>query len=215
MSSPKLRVRASGLGGHGYALPTRLSENGKPLIVPGVTTVLGALDKSGVVQWSIDNTAAYAVANIDALLNRTEEQGFGFLRWYHKRMKESDFDDPTIDIRDYSNGVLNDLAELGTLTHEWVEAHLNGDFEPELVRDEQVQMVERFLEWEADHDLDVRATEATVFGYDRDGNGWAGTLDGIVGIDSVYTLWDLKTSRRIHKSHYAQGGSGLCGGHAR
>ena len=106
---PKLRVRSSGHGGSGYKHP----HTGD--VVPGVTTVLKRLDKPGVLQWAVDNTAAYAVANVDGLLNRTEEQGFGFLRWYWKR-------DPLkgdlSDIRNYSDGVLNDAAELGTMMHD-------------------------------------------------------------------------------------------------
>lgn len=196
---PKLRVAASGLGGSGYMIPTRPLENGKPSRVIGVTTALGVLDKSGVTQWAVDNTAAFAVANVDALLNRSEEQGYGFLRWYHKRMKESDFDDPTVDIRDYSNGVLNDLAELGTTTGDWISAHMNGMFEPDLYRDEQVQMVEAFLNWKADHDIEVLATEATVVGGDH-----AGTLDEIWVIDGVPMLIDTKTTRHIRGTHYAQ-----------
>lgn len=200
---PKLRVRASGLGGSGYRIPTRLGEDGKPLLVPGVTTVLGALEKGGVTQWAVDNTAAYAVANVDALLNRDETQGFGFLRWYHRRMKEEDFDNPEIDIRDYSNGVLNDLAELGTMTHDWIADHVNDFFPDDLVRDEQVEMIDRFLEWWAENDVQVVASEITVVG-DTEVGGYAGTLDHIWVIDGVPTLVDVKTSRSTRKEHWAQ-----------
>lgn len=196
---PRLRVAASRYGGSGYRIPTRPGEDGKPLLVPGVTTVLSALDKGGIVQWAVNNTAAYAIANIDALLNRTEEQGYGFLRWYHNRMKPKDFDDPAVDITDYSNGVLNDLAELGTMTHDWVADFLNDYFNEDLIRNEQVEMVNRFLEWYAEHDLEVIATEVTVVGAD-----WAGTLDYILRIDGVTYLVDLKTSRAIRSSHYGQ-----------
>lgn len=196
---PKLRVPASGFSGSGYRIPTRAGEDGKPLLVPGVTTVLGALDKPGVLQWSIDNVAAYATANIDALLNRTEEQGFGFLRFYHKRFKEADFDDPTVDIRNYSAGVLNDLAELGTVTHDWVADFVNDYFEPEIVRDEQAEMVAEFVDWWNAHDVQVIGTEMTVVG-----DGFAGTLDHFWIIDGVAYLLDLKTARATREEHYAQ-----------
>lgn len=196
---PKLRVAASGYSGSGYRVPTRLGEDGKPLLVPGVTTVLGALDRPGVLQWSIDNTAAYAVANVDALLNRTEEQGFGFLRFYAKRMKESDFDDPMVDIRNYSNGVLNDLAELGSLTHDWIADFVNDFPEPDLTRNEQADMIEKFLEWYAEHEIEVVVSEVTVVG-----DGYAGTLDHIWIIDGIPTLVDVKTSRATRDEHFAQ-----------
>lgn len=165
----------------------------------GVTTALGVLDKPGVLQWSIDNVVAFCIANIDGLLNRTEEQGFGFARFYHKRLKESDFDDPLIDFRNSSNGVLNDLAELGTLTHAWIEDHLNERFEPDIVRPEMAEMVEVFLEWLSQHKVEVVLSEATVLTYNS-----AGTFDHLLIIDGVPTLVDVKTSRRTRDEHIAQ-----------
>lgn len=199
---PKLRVAASGLGGSGYRIPTRLDDKGKPLLVPGVTTVLGVLDKGGIVQWAVDNTAAYAVANIDALLNRDAAQGFGFLRWYHRRMKESDFDDPRVDISDYSSGVLNDLAELGTMTHDWIADFVNDYFPDALIREQQTEMIEKFLQWWSEHEVQVVASEITVVGEDN-----AGTLDHIWNIDGIPTLLDVKTSRKVRFSHYGQLGA--------
>ena len=196
---PKLRVPASGFSGSGYRIPTRLGADGKPLLVPGVTTVLGALDKPGVLQWSIDNVAAYAVANVDALLNRDEIQGFGFLRFYHKRMKEQDFDNPEIDIRNYSNGVLNDLAELGTLTHEWVADFANDFPEPEVTRPEQADMIAEFVDWWNANEVEVIGSEITVVG-----DGFAGTLDHLWIVNGVPTLVDVKTSRATRQEHFAQ-----------
>ena len=196
---PVLRVPASGFQGSGYRIPTRTGEDGRPLLVPGVTTVLGALDKGGIVQWAVDNTAAYAVANVEALLNRTEEQGFGFLRFYHKRFKPADFDDPAVDIRDYSNGVLDDLAELGTVTHDWIADFLNGFFPESLSRPEQEEMVTEFVDWYNEHDVQVVGTELTVVG-----DGYAGTLDHLLVVDGVTCLCDVKTSRATRDSHFAQ-----------
>jgi hypothetical protein len=203
LSEPKLRIPASGLGGSGYKNPVTGEK------VPGVTTVLGVIDKPGLIQWNIDNTAWYAVANIDALLNRTEEQGFHFLRYYTKRMKPADFDDPTVDIHDYSTGVLNDLANLGTLTHEYIEADLNGWFEPDLTRVEQAEMVEQYLFWRAEHEIEVFATEATLFG-----SGFAGTADILWRLTCLHEdpcvapgtpmLVDAKTSRRTWDEHKSQ-----------
>lgn len=203
MSEPVLRVKASGFGGSGYKNPV----TGET--VPGVTTVLGAIDKPGLIQWNIDNTAWYAVANVDALLNRTEEQGFHFLRYYTKRVKESDFDNPATDIHDYSTGVLNDLANLGTLTHEWVEADLNGWFEPDLTRQEQAEMVEQYLIWKSEHLIEDIVTEATVFLGDS-----AGTADIFWTLTCLHDepcvepgtrmLVDTKTSRKTWDTHKAQ-----------
>lgn len=193
MSGPKLRVPASGFGGSGYKNPWTGER------VPGVTTVLGAIDKPAIRQWAVDQTAAYAAVNAERLLDMSEDQAFGFLRFYHSRYKEHEFDNPMIDLTNYHVGVLNDLAELGTLTHDWAEANIKGEFEPELVREEQVDMVEAFLEWKDSVFLSVHDTELTVFG-----EGYAGTADWFVTIDGVPTLVDVKTGRSVYDSHVAQ-----------
>lgn len=195
MTDPKLAVAASGYGGRGYR---DIFREGQPTLM-SITTALNVLDKGGIVQWSVDQTAAYAAANIDALLNRTEEQGYNMLRWYHKRAKERDFDDPEVDIHNFHSGVLNDTAELGTAVHDWIECYTTGQFEPDLIRDEQVQMVEQFVDWYESHDVKVIATEATVFG-----NDYAGTLDAVWEIDGTRYLVEVKTSRAVRESHIAQ-----------
>lgn len=193
MTAPKLTVASSGYGGRGYKNPW----SGE--VLPGVTTVLGALEKGGVLQWSVDQVAAYAALHAEDLVGREPESRYRMLRFYHTRAKESDFDDPLVDLTNAHTGVLNDLAELGTAVHEWVEADLNGWLEPDIYRPEQEAMIVAYLEWRAENDVEVHATEATVFG-----EGYAGTADGFLKINGVNTLLDIKTSRAVRDEHVAQ-----------
>ncbi len=193
---PKLRVRSSGHGGSGYKHPLTGD------VVPGVTTVLKKLEKPGIAQWAVDNTAAYAVANIDGLLSRTEEQGYGFLRWYWKR-------DPLAgdltDVRNYSNGVLNDAAELGTLLHDWVAGDAGVDDIPYPdvtgAPNHFWEMVEQWNLWRERHTVEQTYTEVTLWSHQY---GFAGTADGIWNIDGVNTLVDVKTSRNTWDEHMMQ-----------
>lgn len=193
MADPKLRIRASGYKGSGYFNPM----TGEKII--GVTTALGALEKPGLVQWAVDNTAAYAVNNIDALLSRTGDAGFRFLRHFWSRMTPKKWDDPDVDIRDVSNGVLSDLAELGTNMHAWVETYLSGRETPEFNRVEEEQMAQAFLEWLDFNDVEVYQTEMSVFG-DR----YGGTGDLWAKVNGKQYLIDVKTSRKVYDSHIAQ-----------
>ena len=191
---PKLRVRSSGHGGSGYRHP----HTGD--VVPGVTTVLKKLDKPGVLQWAVDNTAAFAVANIDALLSRTEEQGFGFLRWYWKRDPlKGDLDD----IRNYSQGVLSDAAELGTMLHDWVAADHGVGSYPNVSNAPQYfwEMVSEWDKFTREHDVKPIATETTFWSHQY---GYAGTADGLWEVDGVRMLIDVKTSRNTWDEHYMQ-----------
>lgn len=206
MTEPKLRVAASGAGGSGYKIPTWL-ENGKPATVIGVTTALNASAKPAVAQWVADTTAAYAVANIDALLSRDETQGWGFLRWFHKRRPNLEDDD----IRNHHVGVLDDLADLGTRLHEWIEAHVTGEFEPAITQDHEAQAISAFLEWYGGHTVEVILNEATVVNYEK---RYAGTLDGLWRVSCKHDdpcvegtkvlLVDIKSSRGIWPDHKRQ-----------
>lgn len=192
---PKLRVRSSGHGGSGYKHP----HTGE--VVPGVTTVLKKLEKPAIVQWAVDNTAAYAVKNIDGLLSRTEEQGFGFLRWYWKR-------DPIkgdmTDIRNYSNGVLNDAAELGTLVHDWIAAETDDNFPyPDITNAPEYfwEMKSEWERWRDAHEVEALYTEVTLW---NDEHGYAGTADAFWKVDGKTTLIDIKTSRSTWDEHWMQ-----------
>lgn len=193
MSAPKLSVPASGLGGRGYRNPF----TGE--VVPGVTSVLGVIDKPGILNFHIENTVAYAVTHIDDLLSRTEDQGMGFLRYYTRRMKQKTLDDPTVDVLNYTFGVLDDLAELGTFIHTYAEAEVNGWFTPDPWRPEQQQQVNAYEEWRSENEMIPVATECTVFG-----NGYGGTADFFGTVNGTPTLVDYKSSRRVYDSHQAQ-----------
>lgn len=201
MTDPLLSVRASGYGGRGYAIPTRLDENGKPIRVPGITTVTGALEKGGVVQWAVDQTAAYAVANASSLAERDEDWGFKRLRYYHSR--KPDYDNPETNLNNYHVGVLDDLANQGNIIHEAVEAYVKGDFGPAFTRYEQEEAFLTFVEWAEDNEIEFLASEATVFDPDI---GYAGTGDLWVKFpnEDVYYL-DVKSARKVHDSHVMQG----------
>lgn len=213
MGNPLYRVRNSGYSGSGYARPPTKNEKYKTIknadsqpikaatntdeeviVVPGVTTItsMGG-DPAGLIQWSVNQTAAYAVANIDNLLSRNEDQGYGFLRWYHKRTP--DLTDPLLNAH---TGVLNDLAELGTNVHEYIEWDLKGQqgFPPTVTSVQMGEMVDQYHRWKSEHVVEPLMVEETVYG-----DGYAGTLDLVARIDGKLCLLDVKTSRNVGDAH--------------
>lgn len=199
MSEPILRVRASGYGGSGYLIPTRTdrgglrtSEKQKALKVPGVTTVLDVIDKPGLIHWHVANTAAYAVANANILAERDIDWGFRYLQYYTRR--KIDYDDPLVDLHNYSTGVLNDLADTGTIIHEAIEAYVKDDYfgAPNFTRQEQVDAFECFLNWVDNNGIKFEHSEITVVNPDE---GYAGTLDLVLKMDGKRYLVDVKTSK--------------------
>ncbi len=192
MSDPKLRVRSSGHGGSGYRHPLTGD------VVPGVTTVLKMMHKPQLMQWAVDQTAAFAVANVESLLSRSEDVGWGFLRWYWNRDPLKD----EVDIRNYYNGVRDDAASLGTLIHEWIEAEHGGMYPDTTDAPEFFwQMVNAWNIWQLSHTVKAVESEVTLWSHQY---GYAGTADGIWEVDGVRYLIDVKSSRHIWDEHYMQ-----------
>lgn len=216
MGNPLYRVRASGSGGSGYGIPplpdqayrsiknadgnqidVAVDEDGKPIIVPGVTTVLKQGNQDGIAHWAAQQTAAYAVTHIDSLLSRTEEAGYGFLQYHWKREPDWESDD----LLTAYDRVLHDSAELGTAVHDYLEWRLGGEqgFAPELNKPEFRQMAEQVDLWLFENRVEVHAIEETWWG-----DHYAGTLDLVATVNGTPFLLDAKTSRHVQSSHKRQ-----------
>lgn len=179
---PLLRTRSSGLSGSGYALVHDRDEGGKIRIVPGITTVTKWLPDEGLRQYEADQVAIKATTNIDALLNRTELEGFYYLRYAGKNNTKR-------------------LAAIGTNFHNYIEADLGGLPLPAIEYHEVNEMVEKWQELKWEHSIQPIAIEGTVVNRSL---GYAGTFDLIANVDGVPTLLDAKTSTAIRTGHYAQ-----------
>lgn len=220
MGAPELSVRNSGYGGRGYAIPAlegepgkvvttaggkvlaRKNDDGSPLIVPSVTTILKASATPAITQWAVDQTAAYAAVNAERLLQRTPEAAYGYLRWYWSR--SPDPLEQQIDVRNYHEGVLHDAADLGTLIHEWAQADVVEELQyPDVsnANDQFFEMVEVWDEWVAGQFIEPVLTEATVYNTHF---GYAGTLDCLWNINGKLCLIDMKSSRSLWPDHSRQ-----------
>lgn len=200
MTNPKRAVRNSGFGGRGYR---KLGEGGKPvgITLPSVTTVLKAEDKPALVQWAVDQTVAYAIANADELNRMSESRAYGFLRWYHTR--KVDALAAEFDITNYHQGVLSDAGELGTMVHEWVQADVTGVPYPDTTN-AGPKFWECVAAWDAfaaANDVSPHFTEHTVW---DEKVGYAGTYDAIWTINGRHTFLDIKTGRGLYSSTWMQ-----------
>lgn len=197
MTLPKLAVAQSGFGGRGYKNPV----TGRAEIVPSITTVLKSENKPALVQWAVDQTAGWAVANATSLLTHSEDWGFKFLRWYHKRTP--DITDATLDIHNYHEGVRDDAADMGTAIHEWIQADLTPGLQfPNLDKQGDMfwQMVDKWEAFKKGKEIIAHHTERTVWS----SLGYAGTFDGVWSIDGKYCLMDIKSSRGLYESTWMQ-----------
>lgn len=198
MTLPKLAVANSGWGGRGYKNPV----TGDGRVVPSITTVLKAEAKPAIAQWAANQTAAYAVANVDQLLTRSEDVGYKMLRFFWNRTPKVGAE---TDILNYHEGVLDDAAEMGTWLHEYVQADVDGSTDPypdlDAAHDSHWQMVEEWNRFKAEHDIRAHFTEKTVWNEEL---GYAGTMDGLWEFDGKLCLMDIKTSRGLYTSTWMQ-----------
>lgn len=193
MSAPKLSTPRSGYSGRGYVNPW----TGE--VVPSITNCIGALEAPGIVQWSVDQTVSRMAVDFERLKDSSAEDIFRRERFGLSRAKSADFDDPMFEWTQAYSVALNELADLGTRVHDWIEADLLGHIEPDIYSKAQEEMVIEWLNWKADQDIVVHAIEATVYG-DR----YAGTADLFWNLNGVNRLDDIKTSKAVRDSHVAQ-----------
>ncbi|ACY35943.1 hypothetical protein CMP1-47 [Clavibacter phage CMP1] len=224
MAHPKLAVARSGYGGRGYAIPGRKYDHidakgtvtRRQEIYPSVTTVLKRVNKPQLLQWVADQTAAFAIANVDYLMRNDEASNWGYLRWMWR--KEPDLE--ATEIREHYIGVRDDAAELGTNIHEFIDALVGFGVFPKAESREVVEMIEAFEDFLKTHRIKVYHSEFTCVN-DR----WkvAGTGDGdweitclhdnpCLGAEGVLRcLVDLKSSRNTWTEHgYQLAALGSC-----
>jgi hypothetical protein len=175
-------------------------------VVPSITTILKAEAKPALQQWVADQTAAYAVANLDKLYQSTPEKGWGFLRYFWNRNPGDPLSKST-DLTDYHKGVLSDAADLGTAVHEWMQADATGISPfPDVtnLNEKFWECVGAWNTFRSEHTIKPHWTEHTVWSDEIPGLEYAGTFDCFWEIDGELCLIDIKTSRGLYSSTWMQ-----------
>lgn len=142
--------------------------------LPGVTTVLGVLDKPALVPWAARQAAeATAAAIVDGGQPVAQAIEIGRLAPFKRRQ---------------------DAADAGTQAHACLEAHYAGEPWPEDATDAARACAHRVIRHIEGRGYQVIASEwsATMFGH---GEGWGGTLDLIVEREGLVFVADLKTGK--------------------
>ena len=144
----------------------------------GVTTILGILDKPGLVQWASNKACDWIRLNSKVT---KESDGDGGVKY---SVSESDLKEAR-----YAHRTLKDnSAEIGKRVHKWIEEHIKGNDTP--IDDEMKISVESFLGWEKGHDIEYLNSERITYSEETD---ICGTTDSVILLDGVRTILDFKT----------------------
>jgi hypothetical protein len=116
--------------------------------------------------------------------------------WVKKMMREGK--DP--------DKVRDQAADIGTITHGMIEAHIKGEsFPTEEYAPVDVEKAlsgyQAYLDWENQHNVDPVASE---LGLVSEKYRYGGTLDFIAYVDNIVSLVDFKTSNGLYVDHRIQ-----------
>lgn len=159
---------------------------------PGVTTILGSLDKSGpLMGWAARETATAAVRLIDELPKMLENAGpEGVVKLLTAR----------------SSWTRDEAAQLGTDVHALADLIVQGRPLPSTVTETQRKRAEHYSEWWKASGWRLRLSEAMVVqpGAHEEG-GWGGTFDLLAfDADGRTVLADVKTGKAVYKEAVLQ-----------
>jgi len=164
--------------------------------ITGVTTILGVINKPALVKWSANMAVDYIQE-----------------KWYHYDDEEFGIVAPGVfeEARTAFARKRDASANVGTLTHKWVEKLVEGllgakyglpQVLEDMPRDEKIaHMTDKFVKWIKDNKVEFLSSEEQV--YSRE-HWYAGTYDFMCKIDSKVYLGDLKTSSGIYDEMFFQ-----------
>lgn len=160
--------------------PTKKGEPRK-VRLPGVTTILGVLNKPALLNWAVGVTVEYLRQHLDKI----EE-------------------DPNLllqEAKEESERIKQEAADIGSEIHEWIEQHIQG-LSPEIPADENVKRgVISFLDWESQNKVKYLETEKVVYSRQY---GYVGRLDILAEVNGGIYLVDIKTGNAIWPEHALQ-----------
>jgi hypothetical protein len=143
--------------------------------VPGVTTILGTINKPALMPWAIGVTRDYWLEAVTA--GRTDFQKIHKESWTANKK------------------ISKDAANIGQNVHAYAEAVLKKLPAPELATDQAKRGAEAFHKWLDAHKVELMASERRIFSKEH---FYAGTCDLVAKVDGRLVIGDFKTSSGIY-----------------
>jgi hypothetical protein len=151
--------------------------NGKT--VPGVTGILGVINKPALVPWAVKMCGEY--------LAKTLKPG--------TQLDEVEIARLVTDMKRRYRDVTAEAADIGTHVHRWAEQHAKGENPPWPVNPQVRSGVEAYCAWLEAHHVEPIFVERKIY---SQGYQYAGTVDLVAKIDGRLCVADFKTSSGLY-----------------
>lgn len=167
---------------------------------PSISTLLGVIGSGALMGWMAKNGTAKLNVFADVVKENVGNDSFALLakgaegRW--KLTEDTAF---------WKSGkeTGSDAADIGTVCHAWIEAHLQGRWiELAALPEKGRNAVDEYLKWEKEHQLETVKTEQTFYNCKLN---YAGTADWVGKLDGELSVGDWKTSTGIFFNYVVQG----------
>jgi CRISPR/Cas system-associated exonuclease Cas4 (RecB family) len=168
-------------------------------VVPNATKILDIISKPALVPWALKVGGDWLEKNFffdqEASSKKTSV--------YKSRMAL----EPLLKgMKGAYRGVSRDALNIGSLTHEWVEAAINwkiaeGEIPKMPKQEEAVNAIHAFQDWVGENVVEWKSAEEKI--YHRKYK-YAGTVDARAIINGEYCVIDWKTSKRVYPEYYLQ-----------
>jgi hypothetical protein len=166
---------------------------------PSVTTLLDVIASRPLMGWLAKN----GVAKLNVLKEIVETDAPDIFKTKWAPLAEERWH-LTEETAFWKSGkeVGKEAADIGTLTHAWIEAHIHGkEVTLESLPEPAQAAVNGFLAWEKQNRVEYLQTEQTFYHCALD---YAGTADCVAKVNGELSMLDWKTARGIYANYVIQ-----------
>lgn len=155
----------------------------KDYFVPGVTSILGILDKPALLPWAAKMAGEYVKANLPVGANQEQINSVC-------ELAKTEY-----------NSIKEAAGDIGTQVHAVAESLFKGQPIEMPSNELAVNGIKALQEWIGENDLKPIDTELLTFSKSA---YFAGTMDLLASLNGKLTEVDLKTGKGIYSDHYFQ-----------
>lgn len=158
--------------------------------IPGVTSIVGVLDKPALKFWAVNMAMEVLEERIHPGVPLDEMDKVQLIE----------------DAKKAHTKRMNKAADIGTLTHNWIDKFIKAGLAKEKLpayptNPQMKRCIKAFISWTQEHNVKFKASEQKVYSKKHK---FAGTFDAIAIVDGKKCIIDFKTSNALYDEMFLQ-----------